>query len=172
MIGQEENWGPADQFDQVSSMENALWGWTESLDIPSALGRMPGGQLGECHALITTIDSSADVNLLKSVRTAIEKLNVEYKPLGGGVVLPGSYLLQLDTDGFFTGFDELWLFREPPHEPKPDSDRLTSDHKLIDAPPRLVTDWLYTNSGIAGLGDGVGLNWITVSPALADLWTA
>jgi hypothetical protein len=153
-------------------MKNVLWGWAESLDIPSALGRLPSGQLAESHALITMIDSSAEVNLLGSVRAAIEGLGVEYKPLGGGVLLPGSSLLQLDRDGLFTGFDELWLFRDPPLERKPDSERLTSDHKLSVAPPRLVTDWLCRNSGIAGLGDGIGLNWITVSPALADLWTA
>jgi hypothetical protein len=153
--------------------EQILWGWAPALDIPVALGRMDQRQLDESHVLITILDSTPEVNRMRPVRAAIERLEIDCRSLGGGLVVPGSSLGRLDMAyGLLDGFDEIWLFENPPIEPKPDSVPLTSDIKLLQGPPEFLSDWLFRNSGIAGLGDGDGLNWITVSPSLAENWSA
>jgi len=150
-----------------------LWGWTQTLDIPSAVSLIAPRRLTDCYALISVIDSSSRVTALPGLIAERERRDSDYAPLGDGLVVPWRVLAELiRAESFFTGFDELWLFGEQPTEAKPESVPLTSDLPLRGAPAGALIDWTRRTRAVAGLGDGDGLNFVTFCPSLAALWTA
>jgi hypothetical protein len=147
-------------------------GWNPTLDIPSALALAPRQYVGDSHVLISVVDSSPKVAELASLLPLLDRLEASYRTLGDGVVIDGDVLVKLINDhGFFNGFDELWLFGKSPEVGKPEAIPLTSDVRLETEPPSVLVDWMRENDGVAGLGDGIGLNFVTFRPALAQLWT-
>jgi hypothetical protein len=128
---------------------------------PAFLGRFPA-------VLITVLDSESSV---QSTATASEimKTHSECFDLQDGLVVPGPLLSKVADDfRLFTGFDELWCFRKTP-SPKP---RLLSI-----VPPTVPSEgvlrtqfdeWMKRSDCVLGLGDGIGMNYVTTDSALAS----
>jgi hypothetical protein len=98
-------------------------------------------------------------------------MGAHYSKVNYDVVVGGATLLTLIDDySFFTGFDEIWLFADPPLLSKPETIRITSDAPLEQRPPDALIAWMREADCLAGLGDGDGLNFVTFDLTLAELW--
>ena len=147
-----------------------LWGWNPDLDIPSALRIVPA-DLRPTHALVTVVDSSANVRGISSVGPLLEEMNAAHEYVGDALAITVSVLLRLSHDyNFFHGFDEVWLCNAVPAVGKPAELRLTSDVQLGAELPVGAAEWMQASGCIAGLGDGVGLNYVTSDEWLVSRW--
>ena len=118
-------------------------------------------------ALITSLDSSPPTSLTNVWRALSEHVN-EFRELGSGVVLSGQQTVLLARKYLlFTHFDEVWLFSEAPTEPKPEVVGIVAPYNLGEEVPPEVADWMYRSGCIVGLGDGDGLNYVTVDERVA-----
>jgi hypothetical protein len=146
------------------------YGWEERLDIPSALDRLWSRTPDRGFALITTIDSTDDVAGIDLV-PLLAGAGIQHSALGRGVVVGEAVVGRLiEHNGFFTGFDEVWLFAVPPGERKPQQGRITSDRPFSETPPPPVLEaWMLRTGCRLGLGDGVGLNWMCADPKVASM---
>jgi hypothetical protein len=71
-------------------------------------------------ALITSLDSSPPTSLANVLRALAEHVG-EFREVGSGVLLSGRQTVLLARKYLlFTHFDEVWLFRDQPLEPKPE----------------------------------------------------
>lgn len=128
------------------------------------------GLLGEfSHVLVTSIDSSTDLRhgLLRDKLAGVDQ---HCASLDFGVIISGLGLAKCAQEfALLNGFDEVWCFREKPHVAMPQG-------VSIVAPFRAGTDliasdlllWMEATSCVLGMGDGVGLNVLTVDRGVAD----
>jgi hypothetical protein len=144
-----------------------FFGLNEHLDVMSALEDVPPEAIE--RVLLTTVDSDLDV--ARIVRR-LGDLGRDFRVLGAGVsvALPVMNLLALEFN-LMNGFDELWLSAGEPAVEKPAALRLTSDHELTAGLANEAEGWMREAGIHTGLGDGLGLNWITFEPDLAERWT-
>ena len=94
----------------------------------------------------------------------------EFREVGSGVLLSGRQTVLLARKYLlFTHFDEVWLFRDEPLEPKPENVSLVlPPYNLNGEVPPEVADWMYHSGCIVGLGDdGEGLNYVAIDERLA-----
>jgi hypothetical protein len=155
-------------------MENrkVLYGWNPNLDIPAAVSVGGAQWVADTEVLISTVDSSSRVTELTSLKPLLDRLGATHSDLDAGVVIDGETLLTLICgQDFFDGFDELWFFNAMPSEAKPEAVPLTSDVQLTHPPADVLVQWMLDSNCIAGLGDGVGLNFVTFDESLARLWS-
>jgi hypothetical protein len=118
-------------------------------------------------ALITFLDSSPPTSLTNVQRALAEYVD-EFREVGSGVLLSGRQTVSLARKYLlFTHFDEVWLFGEAPREPKPEGVRIVAPCNLSEEVPSEVADWMWRSGCIVGLGDGDGLNYVTVDERLA-----
>lgn len=68
---------------------------------------------------------------------------------------------RLLDEGFFQGFDEIWLLDGGARAARPPELVLTSDHPVERVPAESWRAWLIAGGARLGLGDGVGLNYVT-----------
>jgi hypothetical protein len=121
--------------------------------------------------LITFLDGSPPTSLTY-VRQALAEHGDEFREAGSGLVLSGQQTVLLDRRyELFGHFDEVWLFRDEPTEPKPDEVTLVFPrYNLSEEVPTQVANWMLRSGCIVGLGDdGIGLNYITVDERVARL---
>lgn len=107
----------------------------------------------------------------------LDELGVRHWPLGAGRAFEQSTLRVLIDRGYFAGFDEIWLFREAPGSLTALPPRFTSDVGSLLPEPRIELEeivraaglhqWMEVNGSVAGLGDGIGLNFATSDPTLS-----
>jgi hypothetical protein len=148
------------------------WGWAEQLDIPlglRTLWRGPGEWV-ELLALITTVDSSDRV-AETDLPSVLSEVGRRFDQVGGAILVRQRDLLWLLEDkDFFTGFDEVWLFHDPPRESRPPGLRTTTDRPFTEVPPAdELRAWMLQTDCCLGLGDGAGLNYMCRDPRLALL---
>lgn len=132
------------------------------------------------YALITRVDSQRQVGLdLPSVRLMASQGLSEIRQLGEHLMVRASSLRRMAAEfGFFSGFDEVWFFREPPTEPLPQGLEIRSCEVVllpyaqrraaaIQAMAELEP-WMRRSAAIIGIADGVGLDYVTLEeePAL------
>jgi hypothetical protein len=118
-------------------------------------------------ALVTSLDSSPPTSL-PNVRRALAEHVDEFQEVGSGVLLSGEQLILLARKYLlFTHFDEVWLFREAPMDPKPEGVRIVAPCDLSEEVPPEVADWMWRSGCVVGLGDGDGLNYVTVDERIA-----
>src|SRR5664280_3123703 len=110
--------------------DQVLFGWNPDLDIPSAIQLAARDLVGRGHVLISMVDSTPRVADLPSLSPLLTDLGAEFHVVDGDISVTFETLLTLIDRGFFNGFDEVWLFRDPPANSKPPSLRLTSDVPL------------------------------------------
>jgi hypothetical protein len=120
-------------------------------------------------ALVTSLDSSPPTSL-PNVRRALAEHVDEFQEVGSGVLLSGEQLILLARKYLlFTHFDEVWLFREAPMEPKPQEVSIVAPYDLSEEVPPEVADWMWRSGCVVGLGDGDGLNYVAVDERIARL---
>jgi len=118
-------------------------------------------------ALVTSLDSSPPTSL-PNVRRALAEHVDEFREVGSGVLLSGRQTIMLARKYLlFTHFDEVWLFDVAPIEPKPDRASIVAPCHLGEEVPTEVADWMQRSGCIVGLGDGIGLNYVTVDEGVA-----
>src|SRR5918997_3963697 len=119
-------------------------------------------------ALITSLDSSPPTSLANVGRALAEHVD-EFRQVGSGVLLSGQQTLLLAREyPLFTHFDEVWLFGEAPTVgPKPEGVRIVAPCNLGEGVPPEVADWMWRSGCFVGMGDGEGLNYVTVDEGLA-----
>jgi hypothetical protein len=150
--------------------EVVRYGWNPDLDIPSALRIVPADLRPPC-ALVTVVDSSSDVRGIASLAPPLEEMATSYRYVEQALAIPVTVLLRLTHDyDFFQGFDEVWLCDDVPSIVKPTELRLTSDVRLGSEPPPGAAEWMQLCGCVAGLGDGIGLNYVTTDEWFASRW--
>jgi hypothetical protein len=138
-------------------------GWIAGHNVRTLFVEQPELLTAFSFAVVTCLDSTRDVGpyLRAQVPGAVS--------LGDGVVLAVAELeTLLHEAGAFVGFDEVSLFDERPAIPKPDDVWFTSDEPITD---RVDIDslraWVSASGCGLAVGDGIGLNYITVDFAIA-----
>jgi hypothetical protein len=117
--------------------------------------------------LITSLDSSPPTSLT-NVRRALAKHVDEFRKVRSGVLLSGRQTVLLARNYLlFTHFDEVWLFREAPMEPKPKGVSIVAPYDLSEEVPSEVADWMWRSGCVVGLGDGECLNYVTIDEGVA-----
>lgn len=148
-------------------------GWVDTAigvlmaDKPGLFARFP-------WALVTCVDSSTDVSTLPSVGRALDARHVRKQSIDGSLLLSGRQLVEVATafnliNGFdlFNGFDEVWLFYHLREQaPLPDVS-ITGPVVITEQIPDGLLDWMNVSGCVLGLGDGIGLNYVTIEPGLA-----
>jgi hypothetical protein len=136
-------------------------GFLVPLNIPAVLeADLPF--MAACHScLITSIDSIEDVANLESLLGFLDERNHEHASLGPDLLIDRRALADiLREDNYFSGFDEIWLFADPPAVPKPEQIHLT-----IRAPTEesfaAIAEWMTATNCVVGLGDGTALCYVT-----------
>ena len=107
-------------------------------------------------ALITCLDSEPNPSTLLAKSPELQAIADKATIVGTGILLPVGSLADL-----FFGFDEVWFFPSDQIEPKPDLISIVGPRKIDKAKVDKICDWLQRNDCLLGLGDGVGLNFIT-----------
>jgi len=125
------------------------------------------------YCLVTCIDSVRDLRpslLCKDISGSVPWVSFNGKTLvvseGGITDLARKHRLSL-----FPGFDEVWLFRNFPCVEKPANVKLTmpTPDFQADAPTPELIEWFRTSECVLGLGDGIGMNYVTASEEIVSL---
>ena len=148
-------------------------GYKKWLYIADLVADHPEFIAGFPFTLITSLDGSPPTSL-KSVRRALAEHVGEFRELGSGLLLSGQQTMLLARKyeyELFTHFDEVWLYRDEPTEPKPNEVTLVfARYNLSEEVPSQVANWMQRSGCIVGLGDdGIGLNYVTVDDRVARL---
>ena len=145
-------------------------GYKEDLFIADLVADSPEFMESFPFALITSLDSSPPTSLTNVRRALAEHVDEEFREVGSGVLLSGQQTVLLARKYLlFTHFDEVWLFRDEPQEPKAEEVTIVLPrYNLSEEVPTEVADWMYRSGCIVGLGDdGNGLNYVTVDERVA-----
>ena len=143
-------------------------GYKEDLFIADLVADSPEFMESFPFALITSLDSSPPASLTNVRRALAEHVN-EFREVGSGVLLSGQQTVLLARKYLlFTHFDEVWLFRDEPPEPKAEEVTIVLPrYNLSEEVPTEVANWMRRSGCIVGLGDGDGLNYVTVDERVA-----
>jgi hypothetical protein len=69
----------------------------------------------------------------------------------------------------FSHFDEIWLFEDHPDVDKPKEVSIVSPLELNKTiPSKELLDWFSASGCLLGLGDGMGMNYITTSEEIVQ----
>jgi hypothetical protein len=109
--------------------------------------------------LITSVDSLRD---LKDVSkwNAPGVLVREARVLGSAVLVSTLALIEAAAEGIFSGFDEIWMLREPPRSPPPAGAWLVGPRDANTDDMQDAIAWMTQEPCELGLGDGVGLSYV------------
>jgi hypothetical protein len=142
-------------------------GYKEDLFIADLVAERPEFIESFPFALITSLDSSPPTSLTNVQRALAEHVD-GFREVGSGILLSGQQTVSLARKYLlFTHFDEVWLFREAPMESKPEGVRIVAPSNLSEEVPNEVVDWMWRSGCVVGLGDGEGLNYVTVDEGVA-----
>ena len=145
-------------------------GYKEDLFIADLVSEQPEFIESFAYVLITSLDSSPPTSLA-NVRRALKEHVDKFREVGSGVLLSGQQTVLLASKYLlFTHFDEVWLFRDEPPEPKAEEVTIVLPrYNLSEEVPTEVADWMWRSGCVVGLGDGDGLNYVTVDERIARL---
>lgn len=129
------------------------------------------GELPWC--LVTCIDGSRDVKGAMEGKGLAGWEGV-CSVLGHGLVVGEGKILEVARAyELFNGFDEIWLFEARPTVEKPRGISIVpppADLTAV-APPQELREWIEASGCVLGLGDGIGMNYITTSREIAEALT-
>jgi uncharacterized protein YuzE len=114
--------------------------------------------------LVTCIDSNNSPDTMSDVCRRFPQC----EPMSGSILVPGRLIRNVRAAfNFFTGFDEIWCFATRPRATKLRDASIVAPFDVIsdDVETELVR-WCRESKCQLGLGDGVGLNYITPDRAL------
>lgn len=142
--------------------------WANNLDtsIADVIGEFPELFDSFAWVLITSLDSLSELEK----DSMIQRIGLPHRFLGGGVLVEGRSMRQLNlSNGMFSGFDELWCYRQEISMPKPPEARLVGPLQIKTDIPVSTRTWMKESRCILGLGDGTGLNYVTSDFDIARL---
>lgn len=120
--------------------------------------------------LVTSIDSSRDLSQVRKAQEVVRRYP-ECRLLSAGLLVPSNRVAEISAAvKLFTGFDEVWCFDEEPSLAKSNELSLVGPLNLeTDEIPTGLTQWMRDSKCRLGLGDGIGLNFVTPDVAVAEL---
>lgn len=119
--------------------------------------------------LITSLDSTNDLTRVPVAGDVVRRHPTAHF-LGGGLAIQRRDLQSILSDQrLFFGFDEVWFFESEPMERKPDDVAIVAplDFRTSKPTPGLER-WMTESACRLGLGDGVGMNYVTSDENVAD----
>jgi|ERR1700722_17546562 hypothetical protein len=148
-------------------VETLAIGWLET-NIRTIILNDIGVPSQFAFVLVTSLDSISDIPSA-AVGKKILQQYPDCEVLGKGLLIPAPYLGIVATKfSLFCGFDELWCFDRKPTLPKPLNLSIVSPLNLQDeALPGSLVSWMHETSCKLGLGDGIGLNYVTPDATMA-----
>lgn len=120
------------------------------------------------YVLVTSIDSSTDLRTVPDVKEIVEHYD-GCSFVGRGLKVPARVIGDIaGAFNLFSGFDEVWWFEEEPTLPAPDGLAIVAPLDLrVDDLPEGIERWMTaTNCGL-GVGDGIGMNFVTPDAGIA-----
>jgi len=116
------------------------------------------------YCLVTCIDSTVDVKSTTTARKIVE-MEGSCDFLDSALIIgEGRTVDVAQRHNLFSHFDEIWLYRDRPVLGKPLRFSIVSPLRLDkDIPSRELLEWFETSGCVLGLGDGVGMNYVTTS---------
>lgn len=121
------------------------------------------------YSLVTCIDSSEDVKSTTTARKIFE-FEASCSFMGRSLLVGDGRIVDVAKRyNLFSHFDEIWLYREHPVVDKPTGVSIVSPLELsTDAPSRDLLEWFDTSGCVLGLGDGIGMNYVTTSKEIVQ----
>jgi len=90
--------------------------------------------------------------------------------LDSKIILTNEAIRKLNREfSLFNGFDEIYCFLEKPRALSPRKAFLTGPIEIENKIPKDLERWMLNNNCLLGLGDGIGLNYITTERAIAEI---
>jgi hypothetical protein len=119
-------------------------------------------------SLITSLDSETELAASKIGREIVNRYS-ECRFLGSGIVVPSNLLAGVNNEmKLFHGFDEVWFFDTLPAPSKPHDVSLVAPLNLSkELLPLPVIHWMQSSNCGLGIGDGIGLNYVTADEKIA-----
>jgi hypothetical protein len=115
--------------------------------------------------LVTCIDCSKDV---KSMLKKIIEVDEFCSFLGSGLIVGNERILAEEYNIFY-GFDEIWLFKTQPVLEKPAEISILSTLGYWKGDPsKELLEWFNESGCVLGLGDGVGMHYLTTSKEIVE----
>jgi hypothetical protein len=121
------------------------------------------------YVLISSVDSSRDLRTLKKLTRIIQEFKDSQFDNGALLMRIDDLFKTIAVYNLFNGFDEMWLFPSLPLKKFPHELWITGPLDLCQEVPEELGEWMMFSSCILGLGDGIGLNYITTDNAIAKL---
>jgi len=134
--------------------------------IRELLNMTQGWLMHQPWAVITSVDSLRDLYDLSTWK-APGPIAREARPLGSAIFVRTNALVEAAAQGALSGFDEVWFCREPPIAPPPKEAGLVGPRDVESEVVREALDWMAAESCEVGLGDGIGLNYLTKAKQIA-----
>lgn len=148
-------------------VETLVIGWLET-NIRTIILNDVGALSQFAFVLVTSLDSTDDIPSAAVGKKMLQRYP-DCEVLGKGLLVPAASLGSIATElSVFSGFDEVWCFDNKPTLPKPLNLSIVSPLNLQDeALPGSLVSWIHETSCKLGLGDGIGLNYVTPDAATA-----
>ena len=147
-----------------------LFDWLPEKNIESGLKAVHQLPTPGFYALITCIDSSPETYSILKGHVELDFDEAEMIDVMGAAFLTFDRAMSLIDSGFFNGFDELWVVKRQPTRSPRQIIAITSERSIPEilrrCPPAAMLDitaWMLEANCLIGLGDGAGLNCITMS---------
>jgi hypothetical protein len=116
-------------------------------------------------ALITTLDSLDDLSGWRVPPILRDRI----EPVGTALRLRTAVVVEAIDAGVFSGFDEIWLAQTPPIVAPPEGVFLVSPYDIdVDGMKPTIVEWMKSGTCDVGLGDGIGLNFVSAFESLAQ----
>jgi hypothetical protein len=114
--------------------------------------------------LVTCIDSNHEPGSMHDVFRRFPQC----EPMSGSILVPGRLIRNLRAAfNFFTGFDEIWCFTTRPDAPKPRDASIVAPFDIVSGEVETeLVRWFRESKCQLGLGDGIGLSYVTPDRAL------
>jgi hypothetical protein len=121
------------------------------------------------YVLISCIDSSRNLRTLKSLAQAINGLT-DLQFVNGALLMKINDFLKIaNTYNLFNGFDEIWLFSSSPLNNLPHEIWITGPLDISKEIPNDLIQWMMNSGCGLGLGDGIGLNFISSDTTIVNI---
>jgi len=150
------------------NINNEIWVGCVDSSIATLLEIAPEIIAPYSHALVTSIDSERDLQNLEILKKSTHGI-MQYEFLDNNLLLSReAFLTMLTTYDLFNGFDEIWFFLTKPSVKLPSGLWITGPLEIVNDIPAGLIEWMKESGCVLGLGDGIGLNYITRKDTIAE----
>lgn len=142
-------------------------GWVD-ISIRELVESEPKLLSGFAYAMLTIVDSVSAVNEIPSVQRLLAS-HPDYALVGSSLLMPARDFSRISSElNLLTGFGEVWWFDAKPAIEKPTDIDLVGPLNLNEDPvPEALPRWMAESGCRLGVGDGIGLNFVTSDEAVA-----